>query len=133
MRSFELYQLGEIKSCIGGVLEELAPYLADREKCQDVKLCLYELLGNAFEHGRGNGGVHLAVKLRDRELVMIVYEKGGRWEGPAAAPCRCLDEGLLDEGGRGLFLVDRLSKEWSFCDDCHGIRVVIELKGGNHV
>lgn len=134
MRSFTLYTLTDISACIGQVLEELARQVPDWENRQDVKLCLYELLGNAFEHGSGHHQVRLLLQLTGGDLVFKVYEENSLWQGPGATyQHRCLDEGLFEESGRGLFLVEMLSKQVSFCDECHGVQVVMELKGGSHV
>jgi anti-sigma regulatory factor (Ser/Thr protein kinase) len=70
-----------------------------------VELCVSELATNAVAHGCGNL-FGLSLTLTDR-LIIEVFDKGS--SGPQVARA---DE--LDEGGRGLLLVEHCAAEWGW-------------------
>jgi anti-sigma regulatory factor (Ser/Thr protein kinase) len=92
------------------VVREIADAaLADEERWR-VELIVSELVANAVAHGPG-GPVELAI------------EAGGRgFRGQVADPgqgirtSRLVRRRAIDDGGRGLFLVDALSDTWGFAE-----------------
>lgn len=74
-----------------------------RQLVDDVGLVATELVGNSLRHAGTTCSVRLAAT--DRSLVLTVQD------GSARHPVR-RDPGPLDDAGRGLFLVDALSRDW---------------------
>ncbi len=133
MASIQLTTLSEIPACVERVLadESLRDMPADRRP--DLKLCLFELLSNAIMHGEGGHVVHLVYRADATGIAFQVYEEHGHWDGHALlCSNRCLKEGLMDERGRGLYLVQMLCEEVAYCKDCKGVRVTIRFNGGAH-
>lgn len=133
MVSIALTTLSEIPSCVERVLaDELLRHMpADRRP--DLKLCLFELLGNAIVHGEGSHAVHLDYRADADGIVFQVYEENGHWDGHALMCSKsCLGEGLMDECGRGLYLVQMICEEIAYCKDRKGVRVTIRYNGGAH-
>ncbi|TDD79513.1 ATP-binding protein [Actinomadura darangshiensis] len=74
----------------------------------DIVLCVDELVANAVEHtASGTGGqVTVVVSAREDVLRVTVLDQGGTQEQP------CVRTESCSEDGRGLLLVDALSKSW---------------------
>ncbi|MBO2448062.1 ATP-binding protein [Actinomadura barringtoniae] len=81
----------------------------------DATLITAELLGNAIRHGEDV--VLLVYVDRERKLNVQVWDPGPG-EPRVGAP----EE--LDEGGRGLMLVEALADEWGSMPDVLGGKVV---------
>lgn len=132
-RMIQLSDIAEISSCVNHILADEFSSCASVERQQDVKLCLYELLGNALIHGSGDNEICVRYKIEDDCMLLQVYEAHGIWDGVHFLNNhRCLKEGILEEHGRGLYLVEMLSEEFAYCHECKGVRVMIRLKGGPH-
>ncbi|HEX3811853.1 MAG TPA: ATP-binding protein [Mycobacteriales bacterium] len=76
------------------------------ELCDTATLLVSELMTNAIVHGAGE--VTLSVACTDRDLSVGVSD-----ESPSS-PSVDLDPPTDRTGGRGLFLVERLSSSWSY-------------------
>lgn len=85
----------------------IAPEM-DVETMDDIVLCVDELVANAVEHtASGTGGqVTVVVSAREDVLRITVLDQGGTRQQP------CVRTDLCAEDGRGLLLVDALSKSW---------------------
>lgn len=83
-----------------------------------IELLVSELVTNALRYGRGPIGLRLL--LSETSLVCEVAD-----ELDAAPRLRAVNHG--DEGGRGLHLVDQLSKRWGIRSTAHGKIVWFEV------
>lgn len=79
--------------------------------CADaVGLCLSELITNGFVHGDGNVGVQMWSTTT--QLCIEVSSSG-----PQRVPMPPIAVDLLEEGGRGLMLVDAHADAWGVAED----------------
>ena len=76
---------------------------------EPVELCVSELVTNAVAHGAGNV-FGLSLTFTD-QLIIDVFDKG--YSGP-----RVVSASELDEGGRGMWLVEHCATEWG-CETLH--------------
>ncbi|SFQ26791.1 ATP-binding protein [Actinomadura madurae] len=104
----------------------IAPQVDD-EAMADIVLCVDELVANAVEHtASGTGGqITVVVSARDDILRVTVLDQGGAREQPRV----CTD--LCAEDGRGLLLVDALSKSWGSHPALNGSAVWAEFHAVN--
>ncbi|MCL6458780.1 MAG: ATP-binding protein [Gorillibacterium sp.] len=98
-----LYGLGDHQSCIDEIIEELDL----GAHAFEVKLILMEAVINAYHHG--NLGdctkpIHIRYLLKDKQLHLQVEDCGGGG-GKVSIPEKLDDANLLEEGGRGLYLI----------------------------
>ncbi|TMR29321.1 ATP-binding protein [Actinomadura geliboluensis] len=96
----------------------------DGEALADVVLCVDELVANACEHtASGTGGqVTVVVSAREDVLRVTVLDQGGAQKQPQVR----IDS--YAEDGRGLFLVDALSKSWGSHPSLNGTAVWAEFR-----
>ncbi|WP_051807172.1 ATP-binding protein [Streptomyces sp. NRRL F-2664] len=88
---------------------------------QDAVLVAAELLANAVEHA---DGIHrLTLAHHDRLLQIAVTD-------PSAAPPRLREHRPGSIGGHGLFLVDRLARQWGWRPNGRGKTVWADLDLG---
>ena len=107
--------------------------VGDHPRAYDLMLVTSELAGNAVQHGGRRDGtaqefVVSVTVATDR--VIVAVRDGGMTGIPHVLP---YDEGSI--GGRGLALVEMLSKRWGFERDTNGTVVWAELDeyGGEEV
>ncbi len=133
MKAVALYHMEEIPVFVNNFLAmDALSHLSHERRC-DVKLCLFELLTNIFTHGEGDLVVRMRYAVSSGQMALIIYEEGGHWDGQGILTgARCLEDGLFDEGGRGLYLVQRVSDELAYCGCCKGVFVRMGLRGGAH-
>lgn len=133
MTVITLRKIGDISSCIQRILQERALHHLSIEEQKDIKLCIYELLSNAFYHGACSKEIFVHYHIADQELTLKVYEPNSCWTGQQLKTSnRCLNEGIYEEHGRGLYLLQQITHEIAFCDDFHGIKLNIRFQGGVH-
>ncbi|MFG2020761.1 ATP-binding protein [Actinomadura geliboluensis] len=96
----------------------------DGEALADVVLCVDELVANACEHtASGTGGqVTVVVSAREDVLRVTVLDQGGAQKQPQVRT------DPYAEDGRGLFLVDALSKSWGSHPSLNGTAVWAEFR-----
>lgn len=87
----------------GEFVAYLRRYSADCEELQTAELVFGELIGNVVRHAPG--AIDIDVDWRNGSPVLHVLDRG-----PAFQPPSHLPEDVLSESGRGLFIVQRLSK-----------------------
>jgi serine/threonine-protein kinase RsbW len=104
--------------------------LAD-EVLDDVEVVVSELLGNSVRHARpiAGGILLLTWKVNAEDLVIKVTDGGGGRgvEQRELAP--------MADSGRGLQIVERLSRSWGVADHAGGLRTVwatLPLSGRRH-
>ena len=98
-------------SAARSTLEVLAEHV-DRGLLQDARLLVTELVTNSVKHaGVGReSAVGLALRLTPKCLRVAVSDPGPGFEPQVAEP------DFEQEGGRGLFIVDRLADRWGVGD-----------------
>lgn len=96
----------------------------DGEALADVVLCVDELVANACKHtASGTGGqVTVVVSAREDVLRVTVLDQGGAQKQPQVRT------DPYAEDGRGLFLVDALSKSWGSHPSLNGTAVWAEFR-----
>lgn len=93
------------------------------ETADDIRIVLSELVSNALLHSLD--AFRLDLRLDGQEIVIEV------WDCADAAPTVTLPDGLA-AGGRGMFLVEALCKEWGVTPEGHGKTVWARIpKGGD--
>ena len=115
----------EVKNFIE--LREAAKALSDlleadgvtKEFAFDARLILSELAGNVIKHAQSVA--FLETEILDGELRLTVYAENG-----SLPPEESFCPAKTAEGGRGLFLVDKLSAERIVTED-GGVRVIIKM------
>ena len=86
--------------------------------CDTLALLVSEVATNALVHGTGD--VQVRVTTRERVLRVEVADDSPQMPQPRSA-------GLLEEGGRGLSLVDQLAQGWGVYREGAGKVVWFEL------
>lgn len=102
------------------------------DRIDDAELLVSELVTNAVRHSRsGNGGrVTLTVAEPVTVVRFAVIDEGA--ESVPVARDEAL-EGTLDDGGRGLALVEMVADGWGTHDGPAGRRVWFELRAPGHL
>lgn len=121
-----LFGLDHHQALIDGIIRDLGRSV--EPAAFDVRLILAEAVTNAYVHGNGGDctkpiyirysleGNHLSLQVED------VGKKAGAWEIPLD-----IDENrLLDEGGRGLFLIRSFSDHVEMVDNTINIVKILE-------
>ena len=91
----------------------------------DVHVSFEEALRNAMIHGNKSDpgkGVLIETIIADNEIIIVVEDEGEGF-APKKLPDPTLDENLLKEGGRGVYLMRHLMDEVKFEND--GRRVIM--------
>ncbi len=94
-----------------------------RERCEDVRLLVSELVTNSLRH-TGTSGIRLEVWASDRVIRVEVADDGDGFDVPGAPVPG-------DASGWGLFMVDRLADDWGV-DSGTQTRVWFELSREGH-
>lgn len=105
MKSNELilYGMGKHKEIISKILSDLNV----NEDCFDIRLILTEALTNAFIHGN-NKNIDKPIYLRytnDCTSITFEIEDSGPGFKNVIIQDKTLDENLLNDSGRGLYLI----------------------------
>lgn len=117
---FELDDLKKMERAlkeIDGFLKQMG--LAD-ESIFDSKLIVTELVENVFRHSEGVAYVESELS---GDTVKIKVRSSVSFTPPEKSTC----SGVLEESGRGLFLVDSISQE-RFCSPDGGICVRLKVR-----
>jgi anti-sigma regulatory factor (Ser/Thr protein kinase) len=86
----------------------------------DVEMVVSELLGNSVRHARpiAGGILLMAWKVTQDEIVIKVTDGGG------GRGVEQRESGPMADSGRGLQIVERLSRCWGVADHAGGLRTV---------
>jgi len=101
------------------VIELAEPFVAS-SRIADLRLVISEVITNAVRHG-GDGEMLVAVTPKQGYLCVQVTDTG---DGFAPRP-RALEPD--DDGGFGLFLVERLTRRWGLTREDSNTRVWFEF------
>jgi anti-sigma regulatory factor (Ser/Thr protein kinase) len=99
---------------------ELAEPFVEESRIADLRLVISEVITNAVRHG-GNGDMLVAVTPKHGYLCVQVTDTG---DGFAPRP-RAFEPD--DDGGFGLFLVERLTRRWGLTRENNNTRVWFEF------
>ena len=114
-----------LKEASDRLIQELKKEDVDEDIIFDVHVAFEEALRNAMIHGNRNDPDKMV--LIETELtgnvVRIVVEDEGEGFDPGRLPDPTLDENLLKEGGRGVYLIGHLMDEVSYENE--GRRIVM--------
>ncbi len=112
---FILYGLDNYKQVIDDVVTDLN-ILNDSF---DIKLLLTEALTNAFNHGNNRDNdkpIYLRYICNDKNIEFEIEDCGNGFKS-LSIPNELLDENLLSDGGRGLFLINCIADKIEFKDN----------------
>ena len=104
------------------VVQAAAPFV-DAARIPDLRLVVSEVITNAVRHG-GEGDMVVAVTPKPEFLCVQVTDTG---DGFAPRPRAY---GPDDDGGFGLFLVERLTRRWGLTREDSNTRVWFEFDFG---
>ncbi len=112
-------QVPDFRRHIRDVLLSLG--LTDAELIHTAQLCATELVANSVKAALAEG-------VLDRSVRLTAYRSRGQlvlevWDDCAGVPKQATP-GELDEGGRGLWLIDMLSHRWGYHRPAGGGKVV---------
>jgi anti-sigma regulatory factor (Ser/Thr protein kinase) len=99
---------------------ELAEPFVERSRIGDLRLVISEVITNAVRHG-GSGDVLIGVMPKQGYLCVQVTDTG---DGFAPRPRAFQPD---DDGGFGLFLVERLTRRWGLTRENENTRVWFEF------
>ena len=99
---------------------EIAEPFVDDERMGDLRLVISEVITNAVRHG-GSGDMVVAVTPKSGYLCVQVTDTG---DGFAPRP-RAFEPD--DDGGFGLFLIERLTRRWGLTREDSNTRVWFEF------
>jgi|GEM_PF-4803777 len=88
----------------------------------DLKVIMYELCGNALEHGKLPADVYASVCRKDCCLHVLVSDSG---EG--FSPGECFLSGIEEERGRGLYIVNSLADDIVFNSAANKVLVRLHI------
>lgn len=107
---FILYGLNEYKQTIDKIISDLNVH-DDQDECFDIRLILTESLTNAFKHGN-KGREDKPIYLRytyDGVYIKFEIEDTGTGYVNVNVPDQVMDENMLNDCGRGLFLIKSIA------------------------
>ena len=100
---------------------DFAGGLCSSEQIPKLELAVSEVVGNAVRHGAQDEDIKFAMTPKDGYLCVQVTDSG---QGFAPKPGAIAAE---DDGGFGLFLVERLTRRWGMTREEQRTRVWFEL------
>jgi anti-sigma regulatory factor (Ser/Thr protein kinase) len=98
----------------------LATPFVDRGRLPDLRLVISEVITNAVRHG-GDGDLVVAVTPKQEFLCVQVTDTG---DGFAPRPRALAPD---EDGGFGLFLIERLTRRWGLTREDSNTRVWFEF------
>lgn len=100
----------------------------DEEISGNLMLLLSEAVTNAIEHGNEldpSKTAEIVVEITDHEVVAMVKDEGIGFQ-PSDQVSPLMEENLLKDGGRGVFLLKELSDEMEYLDNGTRLRFVLK-------
>lgn len=124
--------LEEVAGVMTLLRESLTTLGVPKETIFDIQLCLSEAVNNGIVHGNQQAqekSVRVSWVYESGVFCFKVEDEGNGWQADLGAETICIDEGLLEENGRGLFLMDHLLDKLWFNEK--GNQVWGEISWGN--
>lgn len=94
----------------------------EEETFYDLKVIMYELCGNALEHGKLPAEVYASVCRKDSCLHVLVSDSGKGF-----CPGECFLSGIESEHGRGLHIVHTLADDIVFNSAANKVLVRLHI------
>lgn len=112
-----------MRKVLEGMLSTIRGELpVEDETFYDLKVIMYELCGNALEHGKLPASVFASVCSKDCCLHVLVSDSG---EG--FCPAECFLSGIEAERGRGLHIVHTLADDIVFNSAANKVLVRLHI------
>ena len=95
----------------------------------DINLAVQEAVVNAAEHGNGydrGKQVHVSCEVADGRITVVVGDEGPGFN-PDSVPDPTLPQNILEEAGRGIFLMRNLCDEIRFNDKGNQVTMIKKL------
>ncbi len=111
---FKLHQLDEADAVVVCLQSALKAKNVPQAKAMDIRLCLMEAVHNGFIHGNYNDvakTVCIKWRLEEKTFCFCVEDEGGGIKKLCTATDELTEEKLLDENGKGLYLIGQISDE----------------------
>ena len=99
-----------------GVRDYLSLYCGDQRTIDDMVLCVGEACTNAIRHGGSGREIEIFLGFRGDDLEILVKDQGRGFDTGAFDPAASPDP--HSTGGRGLFLMSRLSDQMELRRGC---------------
>lgn len=117
---------------IGPFVEELTAWASlDDEDADRIMLAISEAVNNAILHGNKQNpekNVYLSATLNDEQLVIHIRDEGEGFD-PNKAPNPLDEENLLNEGGRGIYLMRQYADDVQFSEGGTKTTLSFQLTG----
>lgn len=125
MDVYRLVALKEVSEAINVATAQLSQ--APTDALNDVRICLQELLVNAFQHHQGEKKeLWLSWQTEQGAYIFFIEEDPRQIpDGLFELPRMICEEDLLKENGRGLFLVQALADEICYNEETGCLKGVI--------
>ncbi|WP_138430584.1 ATP-binding protein [Fodinibius saliphilus] len=118
-------------------MERIPPFVDELKTWADLEeedfnrilLTLSEAVNNAIVHGNEQDpdkNTYINVKLNDRTLSISIRDEGDGFD-PSDTPDPLKEENLLNEGGRGIYLMEQYADEIQFNDEGREVSVIFYL------
>jgi len=111
-KEYTLYELNTWESAVTDIIKDI-----NIQNSFECKLLIMEGLNNAHFHGN-NGDAQKPIKLRyhwDRPNIQIEIEDCGSGLEKVKLPMEIMEEKLLNETGRGLYIIQSIADEVELC------------------
>lgn len=121
-----------IRQASSEILDSLKDLDIDESTLFDIRLSLEEAIINAMKYGNNFNKdlpVSISYSLTADKLQITVRDRGKGFNH-SSVPDPTLNNNILKQGGRGLYLIRNLMDEVKFNDSGNEIKMVKFLKGG---
>lgn len=106
----------------------------DEEDSSRIMLTLSEAVNNAMMHGnQGNPEKEVFIQTsldRDQQILQISVEDEGEGFNPEEIPDPLKDENLMNEGGRGIYLIKQYADDIQFSKSGSKVTITFHLENG---
>ncbi len=118
--------VGNLENHIRGIRDKVN---IDDFKYYNILIAATEAVNNAVYHGNkgdSNEKVHFELILSKKQLIITIIDKGNGFNLNKVKDPR-MPENLMNDHGRGIFLIRELSDEADFISNKNGTKVVIKF------
>jgi serine/threonine-protein kinase RsbW len=110
-------------------LAKIAKDVMDEKQYGNAVVVLTEAVNNAIIHGNGSDiskNVEIFISLQEHDVVMRICDKGSGFDLDAI-PDPTAPENLLSDGGRGVFLMQAMSRKAEFLIHEDGSETILHV------